>query len=196
METIVAIVLAAGASTRLGRPKQLIEIQGKTMLTHLIEKINQAGFSNIMVVLGSNHQKIFDTVSNLPAHFIVNEQWEKGMGNSFSFGLRKSMIKWPDMSQVLVSVCDQPFVPVSHFEAIKNKISRDTSLIVASGYGGTFGPPLACGKKYFDEIIQLEGEKGAKSIFRKYQEQIEIIPCAECARDIDTPEDARIFSNH
>ncbi len=196
METTVAIVLAAGASKRLGRPKQLIQIEGMAMLAHLINKISQAGFSKIMAVLGSEHQKMSDTISELPVYTVVNNQWQKGMGNSFSCGLKESLKKWPGMSHLLVSVCDQPFVPVSHFTAIKSKISEDPSLIVASGYNGTFGPPLVCGKTYFEEIIQLDGEKGAKSIFKKYHKQIEIIPCEECARDIDTPEDARTFYNH
>ena len=189
MENTSVIVLAAGASKRLGQPKQLLLVDGIPMIIHVIRKIIDAGFHQIMVVLGHDHAPIEQMIKELPVHHFVHQNWTEGMGSSLSAGLSEALKIWPQTNFLLISVCDQPNIPTQHFKRIRNELEIGKNEIIASGYQQTFGPPIACNRKHFHELTLLKGDQGAKSIFKKYLDEMKIIHCEEGGLDIDTPVD-------
>ncbi len=189
MENLSAVLLAAGESKRLGQPKQLVPFNGKPMIQQVVSKLIDAGWQHIVVVLGSKGDSIVDVLQGHELELVFNNNWRKGMGNSLSFGVKAVLKKWPDTENLLISVCDQPFITTAHLIKLKNGMKEAGCSILASGYSDTFGPPIICGAKFFPRLLQLDGEKGAKSVFANHENELKVIPCEEGAIDIDTPED-------
>ncbi len=193
MNSIAAIVLAAGSSSRLGQPKQLLKVRGKSLVGIAVENCLNSGIDRAIVVLGFNNEAVVEVLRDYPVKTLVNQNWEKGMGHSLSFGLNHLTSLWPDIDGLLIQLCDQPFIPESHFVKLIHLFLKGEKSIIASLYKDTFGPPLICDKRYFPELEKLDGDKGAKSIFQKYKEELYLEPCPECAADIDKPEDLELI---
>jgi molybdenum cofactor cytidylyltransferase len=156
------ILLAAGSSSRLGRPKQLINYQGKTLIQKAIDEANKSQAEGLVVVLGSNPELIqtgFDT-SSVP--FIVNPDWQHGMSSSMQVGLRFLMEK-EVINQVVLMLCDQPFVDASLIDQLITAKYTSGKGIVAASYSNTLGVPALFEGHYFEELLQLT-RRGCKPI--------------------------------
>ncbi len=180
------IVLAAGASTRLGQPKQLLLLEGKTLLAQICESALSIENQQVLVVLGAHCEAIKTAIEHLPIEIIFNEKWSEGMGSSIACG----MTHLPkNTDAVLLLLCDQPFVTPVLLEKILGKWLASDCLIAASAYGGSFGPPAIFDHKLFPELSNLHGQQGAKKIMEKYRAQLELVDFHEGEKDIDTPAD-------
>lgn len=186
------ILLAAGSSSRLGRAKQLIEYQGKKLIQRAIEEAKKSKADCLVVVLGSNPELIqsgFDTTS---APFIINSDWQHGMSSSMQVGLRFLMEK-EDVDQVLLLLCDQPFVDASLLDQLITTKATSGKGIVASAYSNTLGVPALFDRRYFEELLQLTGSEGAKKVIFNHQAEVHALDFPLGAVDLDTEEDVNQF---
>ena len=186
------ILLAAGSSTRLGRAKQLIEFQGKTLIKKAIEEAQNSQADCLVLVLGSNPELIqtgFDT-SSTP--YIINADWQNGMSSSMQAGLRFLMEK-EVIDQVLLMLCDQPFVDASLLDQLITAKETSGKGIVAAAYSNTLGVPALFDKRYFEELLQLTGSEGAKKVIFNHQAEVHALDFPLGAVDLDTEEDVSQF---
>jgi molybdenum cofactor cytidylyltransferase len=186
------ILLAAGSSSRLGGAKQLIEFQGKTLIQKAIDEANMSQADYLVVVLGANADLIqtgFD-ISSTP--FIVNPDWQQGMSSSMQAGLRFLMEK-EEIDQVLLMLCDQPFVDASLLDQLITARETSGKGIVVSAYSNTLGVPALFDRRYFEELLQLTGSEGAKKVIFKHQAEVHALDFPLGAVDLDTEEDVNQF---
>ncbi|MGI8542990.1 MAG: nucleotidyltransferase family protein [Aridibacter sp.] len=188
-ENIGIIILAAGASTRFGKPKQLLEFEKQTLLERIAENALETG-SEIIVVLGANAEKIGESVENLSVEIVVNEDWQSGMSSSLVEGLRKMIEIKNNLQAVIILLCDQPFIDENTILKLIEAQKSTNQMIVASRYAETIGVPALFRRDVFDELLNLNKEIGAKSIIEKYAEtDLATISVPEAEFDIDTEAD-------
>ena len=186
------ILLAAGSSSRLGRAKQLIEFQGKTLIQKAIDEANKSQANCLVLVLGANADLIqtgFD-ITNTP--FIVNPDWQQGMSSSMQAGLRFLMEK-KEIDQVILMLCDQPFVDASLLDQLITAKETSGKGIVAAAYSNTLGVPALFDRRYFEELVQLTGSEGAKKVIFNHQAEVHALDFQLGAVDLDTEEDVIQF---
>jgi len=183
------IILAAGNSSRLGQPKQLLAYQGKTLLEIVTDAARQSSANPIIVVLGSHAEDILKEVNLAGIHHIVNDSWEKGMSSSIALGLIEALKLQPALENVIITVSDQAFLNPEILEALITKQKTSGKNIVACSYGQTTGSPALFNKKYFGQLMALNGDKGAKTILEQYPEDTETITFELGHIDIDTEKD-------
>jgi molybdenum cofactor cytidylyltransferase len=193
---IAAILLAAGASTRMGRPKQLLPFRGRSLLVHAAETAIASGCHPIIVVLGAYLDRIRGDLETLPVHVAENPDWETGMGSSVRTGIQSLMAAAPDIEAAILLLCDRPFVSVRSIHRLVAAYRSTDRPIVASGYNETIGVPALFHQTLFPELLRLQGMQGAKSVIERYPAQIVPIEFPQEAIDLDTPEDySRILPN-
>jgi molybdenum cofactor cytidylyltransferase len=189
MEKTGIIILAAGNSSRLGQPKQLLPFKNTTLLKNTIAEALLVSNSTIIVVTGSNHELIEKELQNSKLKITFNPNWELGMSSSIVAGLNELKLLYPDIKNTILTVCDQPFVTSSVFENLINEYNKTNKGIIASSYAETLGTPVLFDQKYFNDLLQLEGQEGAKKIINKFLDNTVSIPFEKGNIDIDTEED-------
>jgi molybdenum cofactor cytidylyltransferase len=183
---IAAVVLAAGASTRMGEPKQLLPWKSTTLLNHCLNEVVQAKVHQTFVVLGAYHQKIQATINQTDIQCIVNKNWKTGMGSSIA--LAAQALKNKDIDGLLIVLADQPFVKTNYLDILLKEFRPKNKQIIATDYTNTIGVPVIFDKHYFEELSLLKEKQGAKKLIHQYtQNVIKIIPDFK-HQDIDTPE--------
>jgi len=188
--TVAAIILAAGASRRLGHPKQLVEYGGKTLLEHALSAAKEAGAVPVLAVLGSQFAPICATVAFNDAIPVLNDLWEQGIASSIQAGLREVDVRAPQVSGALLMTCDQPRLTSHHLRALMKSFSAQAKpSIVASAYAGTRGIPAIFPRTVFDDLHALRGDKGARMILSDPACPVITLPFAGGELDIDTPSD-------
>jgi len=185
------IILAAGSSSRLGQPKQNLLFEGKTLLQRAIDTALSTYCSPIIVVLGANSSQITPTLDARNVTLVYNPNWAEGMASSIRLGLKSAMEINPAIEVVVLMVCDQPFLDTAVLNALIAVQVQTGSGVVASHYDNTFGVPVLFNKKYFDELLQLKGQEGARKLLQKYQDTISFVDYPKGSIDIDTEEDFR-----
>lgn len=189
------IILAAGKSSRLGQAKQLVKYQGKNLLQKIIDEVANLINSESVVVLGANHQHVAKHIDFKNSTQVINPEWEGGMTTSMQAGLKFLLNKYPNFNQVMLLLCDQPYVDA---KLLKNLIEAKASSkkgIVCCGYANTVGVPVIFEQMYFDALLQLKSKEGAKKVILAHQDDIEVIGFPKGAIDIDTPEDLNNLNN-
>ncbi|RYZ19502.1 MAG: nucleotidyltransferase family protein [Sphingobacteriales bacterium] len=188
MKQFAVVILAAGSSSRMGSPKQLLAHKGSTFLEHTIQTARHVFGENIFLVLGANAGFILDKIHTSSVHIIINDHWEHGMGSSIAVGLDKAIEIMPDLSAVMFMTIDQPYINAEHLRDIVSRCVESGKPIVASGYKGTAGIPAMFDKKFFPGLLNLDGDKGAKEIIKLHPDSTTLVPLAFGEIDIDTPE--------
>ena len=183
------IILAAGESSRLGQPKQLLKFKDKTLIRRAVENALSSDCSPIILVLGANYPTIKNEISDLNCEVVFNENWQSGMSSSIKIGLLKLLDLSPDIQAVIISLADQPLIKSKHFDKITEVFSRTTKPIIASFYNEIAGVPALFAKEFFTDLLNLEGDKGAKAILKSHPESVETFYLPEAEIDIDTLED-------
>ncbi|MEP6947604.1 MAG: nucleotidyltransferase family protein [Acidobacteriota bacterium] len=201
--TIGGILLAAGGSSRLGRPKQLVEFEGTTLLRRAAEALSASGCRPAVAVLGAESESSVSQFEGLAVLPIVNHQWASGMSSSIVLGIAALLDAEPALSAVMITLCDQPFVTTEIISRFLLKyrslsisdISRTS--IIAARYNGVLGVPSLFSSPVFEELKQLTGDKGARSLIRNADpDTVKFIDVPEAALDIDSPEDLRRLSTY
>ncbi len=181
-------MLAAGASRRLGFPKQLVRQNEKSLLEHTFELTSNLNLNARLVVLGANADEIKASLQFGEFETLENRNWNSGMAGSIKVGLQQIIDKHPDTSATLILVCDQPLLTTEVLEnMIDNYISG--SPIVACKYDEVIGVPVLFDQSYFPELLELQGDQGARQILNKYEQDASFVDFPDGSFDIDTQED-------
>ena len=185
------LLLAAGSSKRLGRPKQVLSYHGTDLLTHSLREATASRVMPVLVVLGAYAAQLKEAIDFEGAEVVVNPEWEEGMGSSIRFGMETLIHQYPEVEGVVIMVCDQPKVSQALLQSLITAHQTSRKPIIACGYADTFGPPVFFHKSYFTFLLQLKNDVGARSVVRDHPDAVEIIPFPEGNLDIDTEEDLR-----
>jgi molybdenum cofactor cytidylyltransferase len=156
-----AVVLAAGASTRLGEPKQLVTLAGETLLERAVRAARESGCSPVIVVLGAGYVEILGYSRLGDAVPVINAEWVEGMASSIRLGVRALGSVAKDVAGVVLMACDQPAVTASHLRALMT-----SGEITASAYAGRRGVPAYFPKASFAALMELRGDVGARHLLR------------------------------
>lgn len=183
------ILLAAGASSRLGRPKQLLSFNGSTLLRNAACAAVSSGADRIVIVLGAGAADMKNEVRDLPLDIVINEKYEKGMASSIVTGLTFLIKKYPVLDGMVIMLCDQPFADAVHIRRLVDGHKMSGCPVAASFYKNRKGVPAFFHKELFRDLLQLKGDKGARDIIRKYENRSASVPFPLGAIDIDSPEE-------
>lgn len=182
------LILAAGASTRLGYPKQNLLFKNKTLLQRAIETALKSNCRPVFVVLGANAEVIKPVVQPKDVTIIYNPDWNEGMASSIRIAIRE-IEKDELISEAIIMLCDQPFVSFRLINLMLQKQLDSRKPIVACAYNNTTGVPVLFNKSLFAELLLLQGDEGAKNILKDHHQDVEIIPFIKGNFDIDTMND-------
>jgi molybdenum cofactor cytidylyltransferase len=188
---IAAIILAAGSSSRLGRPKLLLTHQGVPLLRRAVDAAVQGGCDEVIVVLGADRDRYLPLLSGSPARAVENPQYREGMSSSIRTGVEAAS---DDVQAAVIMLADQPFIDAGVLRRLIETYRSSGMKIVACRYGGVHGVPTVFDRALFLELLLLEGDAGARQVMATYPRHVTTIEIpAEAARDIDTVDDARLL---
>ncbi|MDO7853969.1 nucleotidyltransferase family protein [Hymenobacter sp. CA1UV-4] len=180
------LLLAAGASTRMGQPKQLLPYRGRTLLRHAAETAVASGCAPIVLVTGALNEALTSEVTGLPIQTIHNPDWETGMASSIRAGLLAVQAAQP--RAVLVMLSDQPHVTPELLQQLIQRQQQTQAPIVAAAYGDTLGVPAVFAETVFPELLMLQGQAGAGRLIAGYCAAVERVDFPAGLLDVDTPE--------
>ena len=184
---IAIIIMAAGESTRMGRPKQLLDWKDSNLLNHSISKVIQLKPDHVFVVLGANSDFIKSKIESKQINILINKNWKKGLGHSIRFGVYFISKAMRDIEGILVLLADQPLIEQDHYAYFLNRFTPGSHQILATEYSdGKLGVPALFDKTYFNELGDLNSDFGAKHIIQKYADNVESVKNAQANIDIDT----------
>jgi molybdenum cofactor cytidylyltransferase len=181
--SVPAVILAAGASRRLGRPKQLVEFQGESLLRRSV-RAALAGCAPVLVVLGSGAAELEAHLAGLPVTLVANPDWEEGMAAS----LRRGVAALPDGTEaVLFLVCDQIQVDGALVLRLLEAHRARPRAVVTCAYAGGRGTPSLFPARCFPELLALRGDRGARGLLGG--DDVVVVPFPGGERDVDVPGD-------
>jgi len=189
MQKIGAVILAAGSSSRIGQPKQLLSLRGKTLVRIIIDAACEADCSPVAVIIGSECEKIHLELAHANVIEVRNTNWQRGIGSSIRSGVQSLMNHAPDLDAILLLVCDQPAINARFIERLIATHEATKKDIVASAYADTLGVPALFDRSLFKELLSIGDEAGAKSIILQNPKRVAQLAFPDGAIDIDTWED-------
>ena len=191
MRSVAAVILAAGASSRLGQPKQLLRIEGKSLLRRTIVAAVDARCAPVVVVVGNERATLETELAGTRADIVENADWARGVGTSIRAGLRSLLRTGQSIDAVVLLACDQPALDAAVISALVGEQRRSGKPIVASHYANTLGVPALFDASCFEPLLALPDDSGAKPVIQSRAADVAKIDFPEGAIDIDTPADLR-----
>ena len=182
---VALLLLAAGASTRMGRPKQLLPYHGRTLLRHAAETAVAAGCAPIVLVTGALHDELLAEIVGLPILAVHNPDWETGMASYIRAGLAAVAAAAP--RAVLVMLTDQPLVTPELLRQLIVQQHATQAPIVAAAYGETLGVPAIFDKSLLPELLKLQGAQGAGRLIARLGAAVGQVAFPAGLLDVDTP---------
>ncbi|MGV3768350.1 MAG: nucleotidyltransferase family protein [Chitinophagaceae bacterium] len=195
VEKRAIVVLAAGASTRMGSPKQLLPYKGKTLLQYVIDTAKAAEVALVVTVLGANEEVILEKIGAGIGLFVVNADWRDGMASSIQTGLQKALEMLPGVEAIAFLVGDQPFLSSTVINGLFGLLETTGAPVAACSYKGTAGVPAAFRKTVFPELMKLKGAEGAKKLIKAAGVRAALLDFQNGATDIDTEADYNALLN-
>ncbi|WP_151087741.1 nucleotidyltransferase family protein [Hymenobacter baengnokdamensis] len=185
--TVGLLLLAAGSSSRLARPKQLLPYQGKTLLRHAAEVAVASPCRPLVLVTGALHDELLPEIAGLPFHVVRNDSWADGMGGSIAAGLAEleTAAEGPTVDAVVVMLCDQPLLTEEIIGQLIVQFQATGQPVVASAYAGTLGVPALFGRAVFPQLLALRGASGARELLQQYA-HLPSVAFPGGATDVDT----------
>jgi CTP:molybdopterin cytidylyltransferase MocA len=175
-----AVVLAAGASVRLGEPKQMVRLAGETLLERAVRTAREAGCRPVVVVLGASYVEILAYSQLGDVVPVINDKWKQGMASSIQLGVRALGFVAKEADGVVLMTCDQPAVTAEHLLALMK-----SGEATASSYAARRGVPAYLPANAFAQLMELCGDAGARDLLR----EAEAVELAGGELDVDTAED-------
>jgi molybdenum cofactor cytidylyltransferase len=189
---IAAVVLAAGESSRLGRPKQLVAFRGRSLIRGAVEAALGGGCSPVIVVLGARAERVRREIDPRNVRAVVNPAWREGMAGSIRVGLAELEASAGDAEAVVLMGCDQPHLSADVLrrllEAYRGRKDA-TATMAACAYAGTLGTPALFSRVEFGRLVALDGDRGARDLLRAETDRVVRISWPDGARDVDVPGD-------
>ena len=170
---IAIVILAAGASKRMGRPKQLLKWGSESLVSHAISKALELGSPEVILVLGANHEAFESEINHFPITILKNENWEEGLGKSIACAANYVLKSKLKTSSLLITLADQPLIDTDFLNGIIQKFSQNQNQIVSTSYEkGKKGVPVLFDACYLGELSNLSVDNGAKRLLKKHQSYI------------------------
>ncbi|MBU2946447.1 nucleotidyltransferase family protein [Zobellia uliginosa] len=185
---IAVMVLAAGASTRMGKPKQLLPWKNTTLLGHVIQTAKASKASNVLAVLGAHADLIKSNIKEKVV-FLENTSWQSGLGTSVTAGTEWLLQADIEFQGILIMLADQPLIDPEYLNMLIAISKQNPDKIIASAYKKRSGVPAIFPKKYADDLLKLNKDFGAKHLLQQEQLNVVKIPAAHRILDIDTQND-------
>jgi molybdenum cofactor cytidylyltransferase len=185
--SVAAVVLAAGAATRMGRLKQLLPYRGRTLVEHTVAQAKAAQFSPIIVVIGAEAQAVAASLAHADVTIVENPQWSTGMGSSIVAGISHLQTLPVEPEAAAMLLADQPRIGARHLQEMLRVFSGSNGLILAARYNGALGVPALFRYSMFPKLRSLDPAAGARAILRDPQASVTAFDLPEAAIDIDTP---------
>lgn len=186
---IGAVILAAGASTRFGKPKQLAKFRGETLLAHAVSAATSAGCAPVVVVAGEHADDLKAALTSEACEFVLNHEWREGIAASIRTGLQHLVTTDHDLEAILFLACDQPLVSADNLRELIRRQETSGKSIVASAYAKTLGIPTLFARVRFPELLTLNGDRGAKELIFAHRDDVAAFDLPAAATDIDTAAD-------
>jgi len=185
--SVHGIVLAAGLSRRLGRPKQLLDIGGKPLVRHVVERCLASRLDAVWVVVGHQAGPVRDALDGLEVRIVFNPAFESGQASSLVAGLDDAS---DGADAVLIALGDQPFIEPVVIDSLIEARRAHRVLIAMATYGDDRGHPVLFGHETFADLLDLTGDQGGRSVIRKYHDRVAFVPSGASAvpLDVDTEE--------
>ena len=181
------VILAAGGSRRLGRPKQLLSVWGEPLLRRVVKMAGEVSPEHLIVVLGSSACECVPVIKDCGVDIVVNPFWESGLAGSIRIGVERAEEQSAD--SVLLLLADQPWLNSEVIKRFLDRMHGQPDVIISARYDGILGAPMMFGSDWFPQLKNLEGDQGARSLVTKEGGRVEVIDWSEGAIDLDTPED-------
>jgi molybdenum cofactor cytidylyltransferase len=189
MESIGAVVLAAGSSSRMGRPKQVLQLQGQSLLRRASVAALDGGCSPVIVVTGAYAELSSSELQGLEVREAFNPEWHTGMASSIRTGLGDLLAAEPGVAAAVFLLCDQPRVTGDTIAGLIAAYGGSRKPVIASSYAGSVGVPALFGRSLFAELMGLQGSAGAKHVIEESASDVHLVPFPGGEVDLDTPDD-------
>lgn len=186
---IGVVILAAGDSTRLGRPKQLVQFKGKALLQHAIDQVVQLEVGPSVVVLGGNKDQISSRIDPKGLQVVLNSDWQHGIASSMQVGFEQILSNERKIDHIMFVLSDQPFLEVSQLKRLVKTHLSGNRMATYSEYDGVLGVPAIFSQAAFPFLKTLKGDQGAKKLTTMKGFEFETEPFEKGLFDIDTEED-------
>jgi len=190
---IAAVVLAAGGSSRLGQPKQLLEFEGQTLVRRAAQAALDAGCAPVVVVVGPDQERIATALQDLEVILLPNDSWRRGIGTSIRTGVEH--VRSLACDALVILACDQPHVSAFLLRQFVARHQESPCSIVASAYAGTVGIPALFPRTSLNDLLSLGDDEGAKALLTAQPDNVTSIAFPGGAIDIDTQEDFDALSS-
>lgn len=184
MKTAI-LILAAGSSSRMGTPKQLLPYKSTTFLGYTIEQAKQSRADATFCVLGANAEPIKKSIESYQIETIYNPDFKNGLSSSIVVGVKELQ---HNFDTILIMLADQPNINFNYLNKLIKTSVENPSKIIASNYQNKIGVPAIFPKKYFNHLLELKRDKGARNILNNNKSDIIKMPPFNLT-DIDTKED-------
>ncbi len=188
-KNIAIILLAAGASTRMGQPKQLLPWKSTSLLGDAIRKAKTSKAKSVVVVLGANMESIRKEILENDVEIIENRYWESGLGSSIACGTDFLLKEKNKPNGILIMLADQPMIDTTYLNAMMAAFDQEQKVIIATAYENRAGVPALFPDNYYEELTKLDDDFGAKKIIDNYKENVSILDLGQITVDIDTISD-------
>jgi molybdenum cofactor cytidylyltransferase len=186
IDNVYAIILAAGSSSRMNSPKQLLKWRNRPLLEHTILNTRSILNERIIVVLGANAQLIQSAINLDAVTTLINPDWQEGMASSIRVGIQALPAS---AAATLILLSDQPLITAAHIQNLLDGRKKAPNRIIASQYHQSVGVPALFPAEFFEHLSSLRGDRGAKSLLIKFEKSLLTIPLPEAELDIDNQED-------
>ncbi len=183
------VIPAAGASTRLGQPKQLVKFEGNALIRLAAEAALEVSPS-VIVVVGCEAAAVRNEIADLPVVVVENPDWEKGMGKSISVGVRSAIDRFPTVDGILIHLCDMPLINGNHLRKLITEHSGSNCDLVYTEYSNIEGAPALFGRRFFAELLEVTGDRGARELIDQcHDSKKKPVKFAGTYADVDRPGD-------
>ncbi|UII19482.1 nucleotidyltransferase family protein [Fulvivirga ligni] len=185
MPKIGIIILAAGSSSRMGKPKQLLPLGKGSMLSHVVQESLKSHAAEVICVLGANSTLIQSEINSSAVRVLINDSWQHGLGTSIACAVEHC----EHLDALLITLGDQPLVDTEYLNDMIREFRSNNDKIIATSYDGRPGVPALFPKAYFKDLQQLTGDQGAKTILKQNAPDIIILEANDKTFDVDTEAD-------
>ncbi len=186
--SVIALILAAGASSRMGSPKGLLPWGKSTVLQTIIGQVREAGLENIVLVSGAHHENLLPVAHGEAIRICHHPEWEQGMGSSLARGIECVEGLFPEANAILVLLSDQPFVTSKYLREMLRAHAASPSGMTASHYGDASGVPALFPKAFWEDLKALPPQQGARAFLLKHPDHCQALETGFPLIDIDTPD--------
>jgi molybdenum cofactor cytidylyltransferase len=190
---LVTLILAAGSSSRMGSIKQLLSINGKTLLQHTLDLSTKIKSKKTLCVLGAHAEEIMQKVDGENIEFIINKNHKLGLSTSIISGIEYLQKEKILFDGLFILLADQPAIKEDYYDEMMCLFSEKRTKIIASNYGNTLGVPAIFPAVFTDDLLQIKGDKGAKEFLQKNKKSTLSPQTSVNLLDIDTPNDYKNF---